>query len=72
MKVKALTNIKCGADWHYAGEVFEIHEDAFGEIKELVERVEASTPPQIPDMDLPVDEHPQEEKPKRTARKRKE
>lgn len=72
MKVKALTNIKCGDGWHYAGEVFELPDDVHGDLKELVEKAEESASPQAPDMNLLGDEHiAKEEKPKRTsARKR--
>lgn len=74
MKVKALTNIKCTDGWHNAGEVFEIHGDALGDLKDLVEKTEESVSPRTPDMNLPGDERvAQEEKPKRTAaRRRKE
>lgn len=68
MKVKALTNIKCGDGWHMAGETFEIREDAYGDLNGLVEKTEQSVSPQPPEGTLP-----EEAKPKRaTARKRKE
>ena len=72
MKVRALTNIKRDG-WHHAGEVFEIHDDAYGDLKGLVERVEESTPPKDPDMNPHEEPAAKEEKPKRTAaRKRRE
>lgn len=67
MKVKALTNVKCESGWHDAGEIFEIHDDAFGELTGLVEKAGETVSPRIPE-----EVNPAEDKPKRTVRKRRE
>lgn len=37
MRVKAVTNIKYGGDWHFAGEEFDIRDAELDELKGLVE-----------------------------------